>query len=473
MHSPTMIVLRNGYGREWQQVALPNVRPYGNTFNLAQAKANGHLMLVSVHTEVLAVDALRSPHDPQETVLWRYDRLDSMAGPIGMPSGTQLRHPWSHSGVRLISVLGGAEKAPLGSLGPVNSSGVCFQRYRQLLCVDPTSGEIIWSREGIEPGTDIWGDESHLFVVPFDETEAMVLSTSTGEMLGTRTVERRAHRWSNWGRNLLAWSEQGPQLTLRIYDPWTRQEIWRREFPLGTRAELVGDDEVAVMQPSGEFVIASLRDGAERVHVQLDPLTGLAHLYVQRNDDRYLVLPAQPVSPSPRFSTAAPIASSPVLQGRLYAIGRNNNELLWQTPGLIQQFSVPLLQPARAPVLVLARTIQYRSGQDRNHASLLCVDKRDGRMLFSSNEVSLPSTVVSYAIESDPDNKSVKVQIAGDVFSLRFTDEPAPPAAPVQTSEAVSMTSNGGNRVRQLAGVIVDAIGQDPGEGPAAGVENE
>ena len=41
---------------------------------------------------------------------------------------------------------------------------MCFQRLRNLVAVDPLSGELLWVRHDIPPGSEIFGDDQYVFV---------------------------------------------------------------------------------------------------------------------------------------------------------------------------------------------------------------------------------------------------------------------------------------------------------------------
>ncbi len=434
------IQIRDANGRDVQTAMIANTGPsFANMYNLAHGKANGHLLVLSAQTEIIAVDAMRVSQDPQDSILWRFDLTEATPNTVQRRlSHKTLRHPWRQSGVRVIASDYSQTRVPQGSIGPVTSGGVCFQRFRQLVCVDPLSGETLWSREGIDPGAQLFGDEDVLFVIPYDHTEAMVLSTSTGELLGTRPVEKLENRWATWGRNVLAWSEENGKLSLRVYDAWLGTELWRGEFPIGSRGELVADDEVAVFQATGELVIVSLRDGRERLRKQLDPLAAPAYLYVQRFHDEYYVLPGAGIAPNPRVSITAPSVdtASPVLQGKLYAFNALTGDRLWQSPGEINSFSVPYVQPARSPVLVFVRSMLFRTGQSKAQASILCVDKRDGRVLYANDELPVqPGANLTYDVSSDPRNNTVYVALAGHALTLKFLEDAPPPAPPVRTDD--------------------------------------
>lgn len=462
------IVVYDPFGRGLQQVPMNAQRsPYSSYNSLSHGRASGHLAILSLQGELVALDLLRLQQDTQQTVLWRMDLNENSTAPNVRVGGNPktLRHPWSHTGVRAIPSDTSPARVPLANMGPVTRHGICYQRYREVICADPLTGEVIWKRDGFDPGVDFFGDSDLLFVVPYDKTEAIVLDAATGADMGRRPVDKLESRWSVWGRNVLAWKEEdGNKLLLKLYDAWSQDVLWQQQFASGSRGELISEEEVAVMQPTGELTILSLRTGQVTLQQSLDPVPGLAYLYVQPSSEQYLVLAGLPVSPMQRLSIMNPSAATPVVQGRLYAFNRRNGQLQWPTAADIEQYAVPLVQPAESPVLVLLRNITYRAPQNRQTGSILCIDKRDGRVLLSEDD--LPRQISAYQVTANPGANEVQIGLNGQAYSLRFTDKPQPPAPPAQTGDAASLPNPfTANRVRQWAGSVVDvaeALGRQP-----------
>ena len=69
--------------------------------------------------------------------------------------------------------------------GPVNARYVCFQRRRNIVAVDPLTGESLWERQDIPPGSEVFGDEQYVFVLPPGSDEASVYRAIDGQLLGT------------------------------------------------------------------------------------------------------------------------------------------------------------------------------------------------------------------------------------------------------------------------------------------------
>ena len=124
---------------------------------------------------------MRSPR-----LLWTQDLISSGVDPVGsraldwaMPNlPWQWQQQFAHS----------YDRSNL--LGPVTSEYVCFQRFRNVVAVDPRNGETLWVRQDVPPGSDLFGDDQYVFVLSPDREDAMLLRATDGELLGTRKVPR-------------------------------------------------------------------------------------------------------------------------------------------------------------------------------------------------------------------------------------------------------------------------------------------
>ena len=76
--------------------------------------------------------------------------------------------------------LADAANRPLGKTGPVVRGGVFYQKTRTLICADPLTGRVNWSRTDFGQGADVFGDEEYVLVVPPEGGEATLLATLDG-----------------------------------------------------------------------------------------------------------------------------------------------------------------------------------------------------------------------------------------------------------------------------------------------------
>ena len=154
----------------------------------------------------------------------------------------------------------------LGIVGPMLDRCVFVERGRDLTAFDPLTGEILWSRRGIEEGSEIFGDEEVLVVVPpdtaDDSVKSMILRSIDGEELGTRQLPKSVRRWAYCGRRCLAGRvDRDGRLSFVLSDPWKEKDTVLATFKSGVKATLVGDDAAAFLEPSGHFLMVALADG--------------------------------------------------------------------------------------------------------------------------------------------------------------------------------------------------------------------
>lgn len=459
------LVFRDGLGKERLQVSVNRAdgsRFYTSSYSALHGKANGHLAVVSIGFDVLAVDSLRSESGSvKDALLWRQDLSSAVvAGPgvpnVGRvnPSFRTLPSPWGDS--RHISTDPQGRLA--GETGPLNAHGICLQKMRDLHCVDPLTGETVWIRDGIEPGSQLFGDEERVFAVSPNANEALVLSALDGTLLGKRKVDPFDNRWATLGGRVLAWSQGQTSLVLRLADVWGEKDVWNREFPLGSRGCLVGHDEVAIFQPDGKFVVLSLVDDKPRVEQTLEPENLLMSIHMFRSKEQYFLATNRPnTRPSPDVNIQPPLVGNlaPMIVGRVYAFDRASGKPQWQSPAFIDRYGLPLDQPADVPVLTFLRHITKlgKGVPNQTQSSMLCLDRRDGRMLFAKDDI--PQTMQIYSIVGDPEKQLVSVQLPSRVFNITFTDQPRAPEPPAQTGEASSIALGSG---AGLSGKMTDAV---------------
>src|SRR6185369_3395776 len=108
-------------------------------------------------------------------------------------------------------------------------STLCFVRGRDVSAVDPFTGQLLWVRHGIDPGSEVFGDEEYTIVAPPDAAgaakQALVLRTDSGELVGRRSLP--AQRLTTYGRKVLAFrTRQDNNSDLVLTDPVKGDDSW-------------------------------------------------------------------------------------------------------------------------------------------------------------------------------------------------------------------------------------------------------
>jgi hypothetical protein len=320
--------------------------------------------------------------------------------------------------------------------------------------------------------------------------EAIVLDPLDGREIGRRPVPRADLRWAALGRNLLTWSDAGEKRTLKLVDPVAGQELWKFETAANAKGVIVGGDEVAILEPTGRFSVLALADGKARVSAMLQPEPKLYEIHVLRSGSQYVLManqgaPENGYGPDTNIQPAPGGLATVLMRGRVYAFDRASGKAVWQSPAYIDSYGFPLDQPSELPVLVFLRHVTKppqgaanRSGR-MTKTDVLCLDRRDGRAVLDRPE--LPLATNHFAAKGDIAQQTVTLELPnGQVYPLKFTDKPTPPAPPAQTGDqAASEGKKGalGALERAAFKIITDPFGapaprprfipDDPFEAPA------
>jgi outer membrane protein assembly factor BamB len=459
------IQVRNSLGRPIANVPLARGGSAAGTFysgpsNYSTGRLNGHLLVVGIGGELVALSALSGNAATVQGPLWRHEVMP--------PDPTGRRYYPSQNRQLYNPLLGGnrsvySDPQSQISLGPVSPRGVCFQRNRQLVCVDPITGKTLWERKLLEAGCEIFGDEERIVVVPPKSGDALILSPIDGEIVDRRKIDLPEQRWTTCGRNLLVFETSGPQYKLQLYDASNQGNgLWKTEVKRGTRGTIIDGEELALLEPGGKFTIVSLIDGREILSQQLKDLEALGEndlvsIVVLRSSTQYLLLANQNPTDADRSigASAIPSGGSPgtVVHGQLVAFDRQTGATQWPAAAFIAQHGLAAEQPNESPVLFFVRNVNTRAGAGttRNSTSLLAIDKRDGRMIY--NDDGFISQAFQSDILADPLRNTVSITLStynreNRTLTVELTDKPVPPQPPAQTGSRSSLTAG------ELAGEV-------------------
>jgi len=295
-------------------------------------------------------------------------------------------------------------------------------------------------------GCDLFGDDEYLFALPPDTDEATVLRAWDGEVVGKRRIPRITRRQmlpsgeqkavfgrfeetcrATFGRKLLLWWPEGNQCVLTLVDPFEGRDLWRgRKFAANAVVTVVNNEVVGVMEPGGRFVLVSLPDGRTIADLKLEAEPSLNGISLDVGD-QYLLLAhsSQGEANAPQFQPMPGGLYMPIHRGRLYAIDRQG-KLQWPAPVAIKNQFLVTNQPSGLPVVTFAcQTYQQRpNGQSRYKASVLCIDKRNGRTAFQKT---FDNPTGLFEVTGDAAKKTVALTMQQNTVTLTFTDKPIPP----------------------------------------------
>ncbi len=427
-----IIRVADNTGGQFQQVTLKErPRLFTNTAITLYGRTFGHLAVVSVGPNIYAVDSLSAPSESGGPVMWTHNLAFPLGQTTGARSTISARASANSWGVKRGYAVDQGQNR-VGVIGPITPSGVTFLRLRELVCVNPISGETIWSRTDCPAGAELTGDDRHIVLLTPDTNVAHIFDARDGSSLGTRSAPGIAYRLATQGPNVLWWDEvpvgdDKTERILRLTNIVEQEHLYERRFASGSLGRVLDGEEFISVDPNGRFEAISLHSGKVLVESNVAVDERMRELLITRDRNAYyLGIASTASSPKEVYITNAPPASPP-FYGRLYAISAKNGDLLWKNPADLAFFCMPEEQPSDSPVLVFLRHIRDRSRNSGvNQTSLLVLDRLDGRIVLF--EPAATPQIGRYRVEVASDRRSVEITIHKRKFTLTLTDEPAPPA---------------------------------------------
>lgn len=439
------IIGRDGLGRiRWR---LPLIEPgqqprFAINPAITRVKAHGHLLLVSLGQQVLAIDTLGGETPGAARMLWSRDVVEVLPGmPVQQAAHAhQIGLPWGGRRMMIADSYG----RPVGNLGPLTNRYTCLQEGRKLVAIEPLTGATLWSRSDVEPGSDLFGDDEMLFVVAPNAVEALVLRPTDGAELGRRPIPIGNNRMATVGRHVLEFVQTsiGSELKylIRLQDIWQEKTIWERTFGRA-QCQVVGAEAVGIVEP-GHFTLLNLTDGQALVDSPIEREEATNEIYVLPSHDRFLLITSGPYqNENGVFLRALPggMTNNPLVNGYVHSFDRKTGEKQWSKQ--VHKQGLFLDQPSELPVLCFS-TMVYERRQNAQlrattHVTMLCLDKRNGRTIYQEQ---LGAEYNGFDLEGDPAGDNVDLRLLRKTVHMALTDKPIPadmPDAPAGQPDAV------------------------------------
>ncbi|MBS0260634.1 MAG: PQQ-binding-like beta-propeller repeat protein [Planctomycetes bacterium] len=400
---------RDSLGRQLWKLNLEAPFPQGRPdFN--RVFPCGHLLVVSVGSELVALDVLGTADQPGPRVLWTYTFRSA-----GVAPSIPQRNFDINTRRRMIY---NEMNEQVGALGPVTGDQVTLLSGRKLMALDALTGKPVWTREGVRPGTELFGDERYVFAISADGVQAKVYDAVDGKFLGERSLPPASKRIETIGSHMITWKIKGGRQVLARFDPWSGTDLWSRDFDDTAQVTTVATEEAVVLEISGKLTVVSLADGTVKFRAPTEPEPSLRQLYVSRSRDRYIVIANQPTE-----STGWQLATPQTVQvhGRVYAFDRTTGRREWMTE--IHRQGWDLNQPGELPVMTFASQYTMQRGNLPSFQTmwgLTCLDKRTGKILYDNRELNQNLLFVDY--QGDVDLKQLDIRSFRLGLRLHFKD---------------------------------------------------
>ena len=349
---------------------------------------------------------------------------------------------------------------PVGNLGPLTERYTCLQEGRKLVALDPLTGAVLWSRNDIEPGSDLFGDDEMLFVVAPNAVEAIVLRPTDGAELGRRPIPIANNRMGTVGRHVLEFvqfsEDSALKHELRLLDVWNEKLIWQHSFDRAL-CQLIGEEAVGVVEP-GHFTLLRLSDGATLVDSPIERDDAVNEVYVFASREQYFLIASNnnPGNEPGVFLRALPgsMTNNPLVTGYVYGFDRKTGNKQWSKK--VHKQGLFLDQPSELPVLCFSTTVYERrqNAQLRatTHVTMLCLDRRNGRTVYKEQ---LGAEYNAFDLEGDPARSTVDLKLLRKTVHMALSDRPIPadlPDPPAGQPDAAPMPDEASDKEEQAEG---------------------
>jgi hypothetical protein len=452
-HDRTMMVATDRMGEERSRIVAGATT---NSLSPTTSHQLGSLCFVNLGSVVIAIDTLHAT-DPikarrhqRSQVLWpeNYKKVlsDNSNGARYSIGRVRPTRRWKQRlNVPINRKISGVA---------VSANGVTYLKGNHLACVDPLTGDELWSRQDIRANSKLWGDDEYVLVTE-DAVSARVFQLIDGRELPSKdgsessvvSVPSSDRRWTTIGRNILTWTDNGEVRTLRLFDPIREKYVWQQDFQYDTifSAGCVVDNKFAcILEKSGRCAIVDLQSGVIIGEDKFElPDRVPAEIKLVVSEEQFIVMVSFLPIADKEFSFLSPTKDSQICDGIIRSINRRTGKSQWQSSAFVERFALLADQPEGVPVLLFAREIKDKSStRVLPRCEVFCIDKRDGRALFQLERQ--PSSRTGYRIKRGPD-QSVTFELPNNKsYRLQFTDRPLAPAPPATIAlEGMDSTDDG------------------------------
>jgi tetratricopeptide (TPR) repeat protein len=402
----------DGLGREVWELPNNGLNVYFNATGL-RARALNHLVLLASATQVLAVDTLGTPEDRKPRPIWRESLVEGFSGDHNNAIGNVRQVPLPGGGFKIVAY--GQNNQPLGELGVIQPNCICVQRGRLLLGLDPRNGQLLWQRFDAPRGGELFGDDEFVFVMAPQATEALVYRISDGQHVGNRPVPAANVRLKHFDRYVLSWAQAEENQVLSLLDVWSQKVVWKHAFALGSRLNLVQDEDVAILEPGGRFATVRLQDGQMALDSKLDANGPARQIFVLRSREFDILLSGTIAVNQPTERAYAFGNSNIVFTGTATCFQRFTGEKLWDRQLITQGLDLSL--PPDLPLLIFATRHQKTNGTW--DYQLQCLDKRTGKTILDLKDAGVMNILEA---SGDRTQKRVALSLFGQTtLQYQFT----------------------------------------------------
>ena len=383
---------------------------------LREAWGVGRIVILRVGSELFAIAPLNDQGEPQSKLLW--------ANPIEMrlSSGTTKTIPprrgIHHERQRVVDEL----NRPVGKVGPVRASYLCYQSGNRLVTVDTETGRVLWERSDVPADATVLGDDHGVYVWRTDKTIEK-LSPIDGRKLVVRDIQGSPETLIH-DRGSLAWTalRTDQNLLVELQDLKTGEVLWSRSDPLNTMVAVLDTETLAIVTPDGKLNLLAARTAAplcSPLEVNAESMTGIVAWH---DAERWYVGLSRTIQNLSGLKKLQPNEGYRLafVNGPLYAIGRNQPGIVWKRD--LNHEPISLDQSRAAPVLIQLWKLAAKGANNASEGMLRMIDKRTGKVSFEQSSVDI---LPYYLLNPDPQQSILELKLTQQTIRLRYAIDEA------------------------------------------------
>jgi hypothetical protein len=422
------LVGQDRWGRGQFQIELPEAnRRTGRTYLTPQnpyqhAALAGNVLVYHRGDIVVAVDLSAAP----PRLLWTADAWppdQDLQAEYGLLLQQRLALGFRLPNARNVAEGGVFSDRVFPRQVGATKDGVCFQRGREIVVVEPRSGEEYWVRDDFPVGMDLMCGTDHVLVTPLSNLPSVLLSALDGKRIAERPTLPVAERIAiHQGRALLFDPGAAPP-EMSLYDPVEDRAVWRRALPQRAVPAVGAGGTVGVADGEGNLSLMDLATGEEIASATIGSLPNLNKAAIlQYGDVTVFALNQTRDEKEPLWRTNPP-AGEINLSGKLAALNSSSGQVLWTKT--LEDQRLRIVQPSGLPLLVAynyfrkLKRSNNKMSYDLPQVNVDCVDVRSGEIVKRIRRGGIVGYQY-YRLGFDAQTKTAVLDSRTDSVELRF-----------------------------------------------------
>lgn len=333
--------------------------------------ACGNVLVFAWSNKVIGIDPINKKE------LWSINVLGEGLGNENLNNSQRLM-PHVEMPGRFQLTLHNGTMETVGTYGPGSSRRLVISvRQEGLICINPQTGERLWTHYGIPAGVEMFGDDEYVIVIPpkagkFVEDQVLAVRMLDGHatVLNKRLEEQFRGAVAITGRKLLLRKPNDNELCL--LDPVTDETIWKKPLKAGSMilkpalpgdmiGTLTSEGELCVLdtttgRPLFESRLSAVKGSYAEAHFILDEKECYVFLCKQLDsfdeaDDRWQLFPQM------QWLHSVPV------NGPAIALQRDTGKILWEENLPLQYLIVQRFH--ELPILLCA-SVRMKSNMPKN-----------------------------------------------------------------------------------------------------------